>query len=248
MSDYSYLNDAEELTYGLELAQERFEIAAESLPSVATILQRWGNAIETLGFRACVASFSLDGDSLSQWRAYGPIAVGFKLQSLMFGYANTVSSRPVIYDPVVQRQLLDLMAHLCASAYSEDRKNEPDKVDMLYQDGTDRLLDVTAFFKHPAFADEREFRIVHVESPAMLQSPSYKQAPHRFRQSGGVLVPYVTTRDLAENHYPDKIPLEKVVIGPSPHAEVLQRGVEELLSTHGYDTVQVRRSTAPLRS
>ena len=246
MSDYSYLNDAAELTYGLRLAKERFENAAKKLSSANVALQNWGNTIEKLDARVCVASFSRDGDSLSQWRAYGPIAIGFKFESLMFGYANTVSTRPVIYDTDVQMQLLDLFAHLCASAYAQDQKSHPDNVEKLYEDGTDRLVDLTAFFKDPAFADERELRMVHVENPRVFESLSIEQAPHRFRASERLLVPYVTTRDVARD-YPDKLSLEEVVIGPCPHAEVLQRGVKELLSTRGYGSVQVRRSIVPLR-
>ena len=170
MSDYSYLNDASELRYGLSLAKECFESAAKKLSSSTVVLRNWGSTIDRFNSRVCVASFSRDGDSLSQWRAYGPIAIGFKFESMMFGYANTVFMRPVIYVPDTQKRLLELTAHLCASAYAEDQKTHAaDIVEKLYNDGSNRLLDVTAFLKHPAFAGEQEFRMVHIENPRVFE-------------------------------------------------------------------------------
>jgi hypothetical protein len=250
MSDYSYLNDAQELIYGLELAGRRFAAAATGAPRASRILRKWGNIAKTLSVaRVCIASFSFDSDSLSQWRAYGPIAIGFKFSPLMFGYANTVVTRSVIYEPDVQRGLLDLMAHYCASAYLEDQKTlASDKLESLYEDGTDRLLDVTAFLKHPAFAVEHELRMVHVENSRVFASLQVPRAPHRFRSVGQVIVPYVTTRDVAQLDYPDKLSIDEIVIGPFRHAEVLERGVKELLSARGYGSIRVRRSAAPLRA
>ncbi len=251
MSDYSYLNDAEELTYGLRLAKQRFDLIADVTPSAASVLRKWGGVIETMQSRVCVCSFSSDGDSLSQWRAYGPLAIGFRVGGLMFGYANTTRMQPVVYEPDTQRQLFDLMACYCASAYINDAATiSPKKLAQLYEDGSDRNLELTAFLKHPTFSDEREIRMVHVENPRIFDgSLPAKPAPYRFRTSRGFLMPYVTTRDVVAlpDSYPVRLPISEIVIGPYSNADMLEHGVKVLLKARGYEGVAVRRSTAPLR-
>jgi hypothetical protein len=252
MSDYSFLNDAEELTYGLALAKRRFDEVADALPGASDLLRKWGNPSDLSDLRVCVGSFSLRRDSLSQWRAYGSIAIGFEVGTLMFGYNNSVRMDRVVYEPEKQERFIDLMAYLSASAYEEDKKNNSTRdVQRIYGRGEgEQLLEITAFFKHPTFADEHEVRIVHIEDRKVYESLGVKRPPHRFRVSGGILLPYLTTRDVATfpDKYPDKLPIREVIIGPSRHAEVLQRGVERLLSAHGYESVKTTRSTAPLRA
>jgi hypothetical protein len=252
MSDYSFMNDAEELTYGLALAKQRFEKCAQALPFAADLLRKWGNPSDLSDLRVCVGSFSLRGDSLSQWRAYGSIAVGFEVGPLMFGYNNSVRMNRVIYEPEKQERFIDLMAHLSASAYAEDKKNLPAaEVARIYgiRGEGETLLEVTAFFKHPTFADEHEARIVHIEDRKVYESLKIYPTPQRFRVSGDILLPYLTTRDVATfpDKYPDKLPIVEIVIGPSRHAQVLERGVERLLAARGYGSVKVTRSTAPVR-
>ena len=142
----------------------------------------------------------------------------------------------VIYDPKIQERLIDLHAHLAASAYAEDRKSsDANRLEIMYDGRGESLLEVTAFFKHPTFADEREARIVHMEDRKVYDHLKIEKPPHRFRVSAGALIPYVTTQDLVTlpGKYPDKLPIVDVIIGPSRHAEILQRGVERLLAAHG---------------
>jgi hypothetical protein len=252
MSDYSYLNDVNELTYGLEVAHQRFERAANAIPGAAELLRKWGNPDNVNDLRVCIGSFSLDGDSLSQWRAYGCVAIGFDVGPLMFGYNNSVRMNRVIYRPEAQERFVDLMAYLTASAYIEDGKdNRPDRMNRIYdRSNGETLLEVTAFFKHRTFEDEREVRLVHIEDPEVYTSLSVPRPPQRFRISRGILLPYLTTRDVATfpDKYPAKLPITEIVIGPSSQAELLERGAKALLVANGYESVPVKRSTAPLRS
>ena len=251
MSDYSFLNDAEELTYGLAVAKQRFEAAAAEIPDAADVLTRLGNPRDLSDIRVCVGSFSMVGDSLSQWRAYGSLAIGFQVGGLMFGYNNSVRLDRVIYDREVQNKLIDLYAHLAASAYAKDKEgSHASKAESLYARGGEELLEMTAFFKHPTFADEHEARLVHIEDRKVYENLRIERPPHRFRTAGGLLVPYVTTKDLVTlpGKYPDRLPIAEIIIGPTRHADVLQRGIERLLASYNYDSVKILRSTAPLRS
>jgi hypothetical protein len=169
----------------------------------------------------------------------------------MFGYNNSVRMNQVIYEPRVQERFLDIMAYLWASAFEEDQKNnDQDKLRRMHFDRgeSETLLEVTAFFKHPIFEDEHEVRVVHIEDRKVYENLRVKRPPHRFRVGGEILLPYLTTRDVVTlpDKYPDKLPIVTIIIGPSAHAETLQKGVERLLATHGYDATVIR-SEAPLR-
>ena len=251
MSDYAYLNDSDELTYGLRLAKSRFELASKTLPSAKIALENWGSAVDQIQNRVCVSSFSSDGDSLSQWRAYGPVAIGFAAIPMMMLCPSTVRLQPVIYDEQVQIGLLDLFAYYLGSAYDDDKLSlTAERLDALYADGSDRMLEFTALLKHPSFADEREIRMIHVENPKWT-SP-FQPAPFRFRVSRGILQPFATSRDIAAllgppNTYPDKLPISEVMIGPGPHSKTLERGIRQLLNANGYNSIPIRNSSAPLR-
>jgi hypothetical protein len=246
LTDYSYLNDTSEVHYGLRLAKERFGAVAHARPDAAEVLKGWGNS--TLQqHRVCVASFSTDGDSLSQWRAYGLIAVGFQSGPLAFGYSNSSRLDRVIYDPGTQSASLDLLAHLVASAVEHDQQLVPNRVAEMYRDGSDYVLNLIANFKAEGFKDEREVRIVHSENPDVYHSLSIKRPEKHFRISGDLIVPYVTTKDIAPKSYPKRLPIVEVVIGPDPKASVLRNGVEEFLRAHGHDDAVVRISTTPFR-
>lgn len=245
LSDYAYLNDVAEVAHGLARAQDIFASVARERPASRAILMAQG-APDLSRHRVRVASFSTDADSLSQWRAYGPIAVGFRLTYSDFGYANTVRLGSVIYDPDAQDALLTLFARLNACAWERESRREQQRLRPLYAEGPDRLLDLVAFFKNHGFADEREVRMVHAENPRFSEEFALKLAPERFRVSNGLIVPYVTTKDIHDRH-PETLPITEVVIGPGSQAEPLRAGVLRALQAHGYQ-VPVRISGVTYRS
>lgn len=234
LSDYSYLNDIAELTHGAAKAREMFEDVGSKRHNSRSMLRAQGKP-DFSKHRVCVASFSMDSDSLSQWRAYGPIAVGFELGGLGFGYNNTVRSGPVIYDPLAQDAMLRLWANLNAAAWERETRDEKRRLRTMYYDDSDRLLDLIAFFKNSGFADEREMRMVHTENPR-FERFGLKHAPEKFRVSNSLIVPYVTTRDLTDEH-PERLPIVRVVVGPGPKAESLANGVKRALAVYNYDVL-----------
>jgi hypothetical protein len=244
LSDYAYLNDAAELTHGIACAREIFAEVAGLRPKSRKVLLPHAKP-DYSQHRVCIASFSTEADSLSQWRAYGPIALGFELGGLAFGYSNSVRLQPVVYRPSAQDELLRMFAHLLATAWERERPSEKQRLRQLYSE-TDRLLDVIAFFKNEGFSDEHELRMVHTEIPRIWDAFDLDRAPERFRAASGLFVPYLTTKDIHREH-PDRLPLREVVIGPSPKAEALRTGVERALRAHGYD-IQVRVSGVTYRA
>lgn len=244
LSDYAYLNDSTEIFHGIEQAREIFCQVARDRPESRAML-RAQSVPDLFGHRTYVSSFSSQRDSLSQWRAYGPIAVGFEFGMMSFGYGNAVRVAPVIYDREAQLAILRLLAHLNASAWEGENKSEQRRLRSLYYDNTARLLDLVAFFKNPGFADEREIRMVYSDNEATWKNFGLERPVDRFRSSGDAVVPYIATSDAYENR-PERLPLTEVVIGPIPNADTLRQGVERALKAHGYD-VPVRHSGVTFR-
>lgn len=238
LSDYGFLNDASEIAHGLKRAEEAFARVAAERPTSRALMSAQ-TSVDLSRHRICIASFSTQGDSLSQWRAYGPIAVGFDLTPLRFGYGNSVRTAHVVYAADEQDELLEIYANLMASAWDHETPSARRKHRALYFKSPGRLLDIIAFFKNAGFADERELRMTHSEDADVLASFPIDPAPDRVRASGGLLVPYTTTRDIHREH-PERLPIRDVIVGPGPQADLIRQGVERALRAQGYEApVQV---------
>jgi hypothetical protein len=200
-----------------------------------------------------VVSFSEDGDDLAQWRGYGRfgqgVAIGFQ-----FTYDNW---------PVVDSNGIDVISILYKCLYTEKEQNR------LFKAIVDALLSILAkqqvvastahgttnesamvvaewagwlltaftntfpYMKSPAFETEQEVRLV--------LSPDKSHWSRKFRVSNGIVVPYFEVHEDGV-----RLPISRVVIGPSAKHEVIRDGVRRLLDAHEYD-VPVESSEVPFR-
>jgi hypothetical protein len=247
LSDYSYLNDKHELIYGADIIRE---VASEILnstnkPIVSGLLKAWENNIEQFGNRVCIASFSADGDSLSQWRSYGNIALGFDPHDLaMHGCESNL--RAIEYDRVKQRKLISIYLHHLCQAYVVDYEaNRLERISDVYHKA-ERLIELIVFFKDSAFHTEREFRLAYIENPEMLQALK-KTLPKKFRINNSKIIPYISSDQLFVG-FNQQRPLEirEVVLGPEA-SDLLERGLKEFLTFHDMNDVVIRRSAIPYR-
>jgi hypothetical protein len=249
LTDYGYLNDESEMNYGLELVKERLRkaIADPQYANVATSLSAWITGLDEHKHRICISSYSLDGDSLSQWRAYGSVAIGFTINYALAGWSGECSIASVLYARADQELFLDFFINHVSQAYAEDLKKIADKdyVEKLYLDGAHTAINLVASFKNEGFADERELRVAYVENPEFVKI-GMTPALTRFRVSGDAIVPYVTTSDLTFFQKESKLPIMQIVVGPkiSPLGE---KSIKEYLAHLGMGNVQVRRSSIPYR-
>lgn len=249
LTDYSYLNDTREISHGRDMIQEVATEMLQASPeaSVASLLKSWISDVGSMERRVWVASFSADDDSLSQWRAYGPIAVGFVPQDIaMHALRGNVSA--VEYDREAQRKLVSVYLHHLCQAYAVDTAmNRLERITDVYHK-IDQLIELIAFFKDPSFSVEHEYRLAYFEYPDMIESFGLEQVPKHFRVSRSRLLPYVRSQEL-EPVPLDERPLKiaEVVLGPEAD-QLLERGVKEFLSTNGLSEVPVRRSTVPYRT
>lgn len=247
LTDFEYFNDATELRHGSNLTQEAIQeaIAGMNPNSRPSFLAAWLDALQSDSCpRISMACFSRDGDSLSQWRAYGAISIGFG-SPFGFGYLPETQLDRVVYDDTSQRLILRLFIHHHAAAWSVDARHVDQPTLDAYH-SLDRLYRRLIFLKNPAFADEREVRLVYIENPDLFRRVGRPVAPKRFRTRGNLVIPYVRTADLAREPV-DHLPIREIVVGPQPNSDLVESGIRQLLAARGYASVTVRSSSIPYR-
>lgn len=249
MTEFGYLNDLREVRYGVDLLLENLRqmLKDDNEAGVRDLLSAWVEKLEGAPNRVCITSFSADGDSLSQWRAYGPVAIGFPVHPLAL-HVDQGRLQPVEYDPEVQRKLLRIYVHHLVAAFAADvRGGRLGRTPDLYHK-SDRLLELAVFFKDPAFRSENEYRLAYIDYPDVLGSLGLKSPPKSFKVSKGRIVPYVPSTDVLRSaHRQFPLEISEVILGPESD-ELLERGVCEFLNERGLSKVVVRRSLVPLRT
>ena len=250
LSDFSYLNDSRELTHGMHLANEVIDSIVANMPNAGmqTLLLGLKKKLENLTNRVCVASFSIDGDSLAQWRAYGPIAIGFSTYPLAL-HVNQASLHAVEYNRDAQRKLIEIYVHHLGQAFLRDAETgHLDKGLRESYQQAEQLLEILAFFKDSAFRSENEIRLAYVDNPTVFESLGFDPLPKSFRQTPKRLIPYVASSDVLRSKVRNfEIEVTEVILGPECD-DLLERGVREFLSAKSLEKVALRRSTVPLRS
>lgn len=249
LSDYSYLNDSREMAHGAAIATDVVDEILSLVPDAASseVLGAWKNQLTSFSNRVCIASFSEDSDSLAQWRAYGPIAIGFDIHALAL-HVNQSTLQRVEYCEETQRKLAAIYIHHARSAAARDADLGLFSNIRTAYFRPEQLLEIIAFFKDPGFASEREVRLAYVDNPEVFQDMGFARLPKSFRVSRGHILPYVSSTqvlDSAKRDFPLKF--TEVVLGPDTD-DLLTRGVREFLDELGLQDVPLRRSSIPFRT
>lgn len=261
-SETRFLNDATEISYGLEVASEATNAAVKS--------GRWSDSTCNVLWRAMaknganlpaywraksqiyVACFCEDGDLLSQWRAYagrdaaGGYAIEFRHSAPLTGWIEhqsrpTLRLQKVIYDPDVQMTEFTKLIDLLAPIY--DAEHEELQMKALMDGFTAGLLEFATFCKHPSFAAEREWRVVY---DAAGDAEPFEV---KYRSPQGTLVPYVSLKlPAAVGTKAGHLPVSQIRTGPG-----LEPGLKELglwryvRSVETFKDVKICGSSTPLR-
>lgn len=231
-----YLNDSQEFKHGLAIAKE---VAERKLPDAKgarkQLLERFITALEqySQGF-VYVASFTENGDLLSQWRGYsgsGGLSLGFD-----FGTLREVAKRHVfqvtkcIYDDATKRRLasaiIDEALNLTPTVVDEDA----DRVEKAAYRIVLNYYQLAAAFKDSSFAEENEWRFISRYTP--VHHPRVK-----VRATPRMLIPYYDlpldigrTRQQGEKTLKD-IGLSAIVVGPSAEQMLINKAIS--VATHG---------------
>ncbi len=261
LTDAFFLNDQSELIYGKDLAvaclrrradNEANNLVKEFLSETADTFNPFDDAV--FGFRYYVACFCSDGNLLSQWRAYATPGSGFALgiasaplleaRHPVGGRLRAVFHR-MEYLTSNQERLINAVIDWCKDRLAADLEGARDRFSQrVLRAGYSALLSIQLTglfpqFKHPMFAEEKEWRL----STGRL--PNEHRDRLQFRESGGNVVPYMLF-DLALED--GRVPLREVILAPASEVDLRRRSVQSLLQQRGYPgDLRIIGSNIPLR-
>lgn len=246
-TDIRYVSDAAELHH-LMRALRYGAVNKVGLGQDEVIKQFTGWISDRLpaGNMLFAASFSAQGNLLSQWRAYTPKGTGVSLGFSSNDLLNTARRQSFmvgrcIYDHAEQTQLaseiIDAVIEVATRIGPSSSAHPTEAYYPAFQTVENSLLQVGALFKHGAFREEEEWRAV---SPVLT---SYVNASIEYREGPSMLVPYVTFRFSSEH----PIPIGEVFVGPTPHENLAMRSVGQFFASEGASPHMVN-SSIPYRT
>lgn len=245
-TDANYLNDFKEIQQGIGYARQWLNKHRASL--IESHGREVVNSIDVnmspepgnqSGTRMFVCSFSEDGDSLSQWRAYGGdggYAIGIHgshvrntADRLGLTFEQCVYDHDELDNPVVR--FLDNMLqdgffdHLAEA-------NKPDSYGHFLGLLCDGVMRNSIILKGKAFSEEREWRLI--PGPTFGSTQKFLQ---EFRIRNGVFVPFTKLPlfpDGEEESFlrisdDSKMPVLKLIIGPTNFKELSRDGLSKML-------------------
>ena len=245
-TDIRYLNDSREYFYALEVLREAIEIrkgSAKPKYLIALLEMLEDRLSQEHSTEIFISSFTENPDQLSQWRAYcaphGGFAVGFSSKRLVPATTGACWMVRCQYDEGEQRELAETLIDLVIDPVEAELRS--DNREQIFKDAYrrfTRLLHLLApAMKDPSFAEEQEWRLV-------IPGDSIQVSP-RFRISRSMLIPY-HLHPLASQDEP--LPIEKVIVGPTPHERLAVRATEILFSENRLNAANVVASAIPFRS
>lgn len=259
LTDVFSLNDPSELTHGFSIAINaltskvaRDSVVGQKFAKNFAAFQEQGAIPKTAHFFMC--SFSSCGDDLGQWRAYADngrgYAVGFDAKALENGFIErdgipipNNSTFHIIYSDAqllgIQGQIVEKMRNLIMLPAGRGLQNSTINVYMaeLQMLLTLHILHTILFFKHEAYANEREFRFLQIHRAD--EPPAVKVRAHRY---GLVKYGEFDWRSTA----PDA--LRKIVVGPAAEYGTTSQFAKDCLGLFHSNNVEVARSEIPYRS
>lgn len=263
-----HLNDSSEIEYGcrlvLEVLDEWVEANRDNKVFGADVLRGLrGLFMNPLSqsFRSrtiYVACFCHRGNLLSQWRAYGQkggYSLGFRvsINSIdLVGPPGFDDVRLVRVEYLTGNQLRKLQGIIMdfvtalgivpveINASSETREALIREIILWLEEV---FLQEIVTFKHPAFKDEQEWRVV--VRPTRLggnYDPGQQaEVPFKFRHLRGSVVPYVELKPTDP-----KLPIASVHFGPTLDATRTKNPIEMLLAANGFTHVPIEGADIPV--
>jgi len=235
LGHYSTFNDPLELQYGKNLVQEILEAKIEEFgqaplgqfyESISQTISGFGKTLQ----HAYITCFCESGNLLSQWRAYsdngGGYCVGFdfssgvqiKPKSIDIDEGNSPILRKVIYKRERQIRFVEAVLNEAENSLEKilgnvDRNNAGLLAAKIGGDIVNLLVDIILSYKHPAFEEEQEWRMIRTKLD------SHEPDKLNFRSSDGGLVPYLKNNIYSEQEENFVFPVSSIQLGPSLEAE-----------------------------
>jgi hypothetical protein len=259
----SYLNDGKEITYADEMMSEILEsrmtgLASDSLlfriydevlgkrygkPSV---LKAWDNDIYLI-------SFSQNGNLLDQWRAYAADGAGYAIGINPWKLKHKVEGAIILsheqeglgfvqvnYDLDEQKRLFFDLIEKTEQIFESEFNSLNDQERSQFPAIAARSLSIiiwqlALFYKHPAFQNEQEWRVVIRRWGRNVMRGINADAVERvlFRPTRNILVPYLELNFQSRDNS-KLLPIEKIYLGPKHRTTNGKESLEMYLQSLGY--------------
>lgn len=258
-SNVLYLNDKEEIAYSyrlivhlidnfddLNLNPDLFEKVKNHFRNkYKHIIDGSNDFINKLEY--FTTSFSTDNDNLTLWnnyakgKSYTGYNIGFDKKNLISemiknDYLPVYGS--VIYDKKKQEKIIHAIFkkwNMLFERASKSKKTNKVKLFDIMFELIDILSIVSIFFKNPQFKNEKEYRIVVVNSFGTEYSK-----PTGIVEKKGLFVPYLEYKF-------SKASVKSINIGPTFDENIFYTSTNRMLMNFGYEDKEVYRSKIPLR-
>jgi hypothetical protein len=236
-TDIRYFNDAAEMQHTAHLLTNEIDkrLSEETCHTkMLTQFRNWLLNRITNGHMLFVVSFTVNGNLLSQWRSYCPVAKGVSIGFLPENLYKCSSTQKFqlakcIYDIKQQQKLAEHIVdevEKISIAKGENSKNNPlDSFYDVFEKVESDILRIAALIKHPAFSEEEEWRAV---SDVVT---NYVTSPIMYREGLSSLIPYLTFNlPPAANR---NIDIEHIYLGPTPNVNNSMSSLNNYLAKNG---------------
>jgi len=244
-----YLNDATEFQHGLRLVQAEVGRLKQQGKADSALIYEWAASLRmALNVLVYVAAFSTDPESLPQWRAYARpfgFALGLDMSHVLAVAGDpkdNVLIYPCVYEQAEQDQHLSYGIQYLLAEFQKRTHGKPGSPALMREFTAHFMafvLALAASFKHPAFKEEREWRLV-----ARFLQPAKPTLVRRARRRGRLFVPYL---ELPLATGPDPFHVFRIVVGPTPDYDLARQGLEALLEETKTEVVEIVDSRVPFR-
>jgi hypothetical protein len=256
---YRHLNDAQELSSGTAMIQE----VATELSSDTALHPAYNGLFRDLAehhgrlpldswYEPYIASFSEDGNQLSQWRAYGDngagVSLGISLEASIELPATpklAVAILQCVYDEAAFRKLVRLTFLKIASqleayikAYATSQSDVDAFVRLALTITMQHIALLAPRYKSKWFREEKEWRMI------TFARVDKEEELTKYRTARWGLVPFLEIPLAPVNSL---IPLNEVYIGPTQDAARGVKSAEMFLKHRGYLSAVVTESGIPFR-
>ena len=260
-SHVRYLNDRSELAAIWEAVIKQLEMRRDSANTTeesAYLCRIIELATSKQLGNEFVASFSENGDDLSQWRSYCPggagFSIGFATEALRSQWvSDAAGGKPsFVGGQLLKVRYLDEKAIVHLDSFIDaalQLASQLNGMPGVSGQPISKEQVVPAWFsvfapayKHAAFRHECEWRMV-------LTKPHKPMPGQRFREGKSTMIPYVEVELNRNTEFKlsDKYMVQKVVIGPTPNVELSLEALRSLFASKGHPEVSVEASSIPYR-
>ena len=243
MTKIQYLNDSSEFSLAIEVLIKtltKLGIDPQSLYQKAFGKIKSQTDFNSLIIKSLttspvyVASFSEEGDLLSQWRGYseGNFAYSIKISGARLkAYSNKIPDGTFAKCEYLPEKHTSIIEEFVSEKIQQNLS------DLLFAIMSD-FLNIAPFIKHPGFHEEKEWRL------AIQVSKDKSRFMESVRKGSSMLIPYIEEAIYS----PNASEIEGIIVGPCPHPELSIESVKSALIKFEIADCVVTKSSIPYRN